>query len=128
VNYSYAVDANVWIEYFRGRDLGKITKMLESDLVYTSIIAITEIADKFEREGKKSEDEILFVRSRGVILPVSIKAAAAAAKIKKELRGRNPKFGMADAIQLASARERNTKFLTLDHDFEGETDVVVLKI
>lgn len=127
VNYKYLIDSSVWIEYFSGSQKSiKIRNILENELIATSIIAIAEIADKFERENKPLDQILNFIRSRAAILPLTVDIALLAAKLKKEIRKRNSKFGLTDALYLATASKENSIFITADNDFSGTSNVIII--
>jgi len=50
---------------------------------------------------------------------MTIPTALDAAKLKKDIRKKNRKFGLADAIHLATAYENKATLITTDLDFRG---------
>ena len=125
--YEYIIDSSAWVEYFSGSSKGnKIKEIIEESKVGTSIIAIVELADKFERENKNFENELDFIKSRATIISISINLALEAAKIKKEFRIKNSKFGIADAIHLATSKLESSKFVTSDNDFIHYNNVLLI--
>lgn len=126
-NYSYIIDSSAWIEYFSGNQKSiKIKDIIENELIATSIIAIAEVADKFERENRPLNQVLNFIQSRAAILPLTFDIALLAAKLKKEIRKRNSKFGLTDALHLATASKENSIFITTDNDFSGLSKVVII--
>lgn len=126
-NYSYIIDSSAWIEYFGGNQKSiKIKDIIENELIATSIIAIAEVADKFERENRPLNQVLNFIQSRAAILPLTFDIALLAAKLKKEIRKRNSKFGLTDALHLATASKENSIFITTDNDFSGLSKVVII--
>lgn len=55
------------------------------------------------------------------VAPFTVEIALAAARLKKQ-----KKFGMADAIVLATAQANNAKVLTGDDDFKKEENVIYI--
>ena len=127
MSYEYAIDSSAWIEYFEGTPKGtKIRKLIENNEIATSIIAVFELADKFEREKKDFENCLRFVQSRAEIMPVTVDIALKAAKLKNYIRREKNKFGAADAIHLATAISQNSVLITSDRDFTGLQNVMVI--
>ncbi|MBI2666815.1 PIN domain-containing protein [Candidatus Woesearchaeota archaeon] len=124
---NYLLDSSAWIEYFSGTTKGqKLIPLIEKQEVSTSIIAIAELADKFARENKEFDKVLEFIESRAGILPLTIGITLSAASLKKIIRQRNTKFGLADALHLATAIEHEAILVTSDHDFSGERNVLLL--
>ena len=59
-------DSSAWIEYFSGSKLGTIAKgyVDSTETIFTSVISVLEIKNKYQREGKKwkSRSSVLNVR------------------------------------------------------------------
>ena len=128
MNYEYLIDSSVWVEYFSGSEKGNKSKdIIESKKVAISIIAIAELADKFAREGKSFENYLLFIQNKAAILPITVSISLEAAKIKLKQRKKQPKFGLADALQLATSREKVCMFVTTDNDFVEMAGVLLVR-
>ncbi len=125
MSYKYIIDSSAWIEYFNGR-INEIKEIIEKETIATSIIAIAELADKFEREDREFSKYLKFIQSRAAILPLTLDIVFKAAKIKKEFRGKNPKFGLADALHLSTTLKENSILLTTDKDFSGSDNVLII--
>ena len=127
MNHKYCIDSSAWIEYFSGTQKGlKIKKLIEEDLICCSIIAISELADKFEKEEKEFDTKLKFIQSRSTIIQLNIDIALQAAKIKKDIRKQNPKFGLVDGIHLATSQQENSVFVTSDNDFNGIKNTLII--
>lgn len=127
MSYEFILDSSVWIEYFIGNiKIEKIKEVIEEGNIATSILAIVELADKFNRDGKDFESYLNFIKSHAVILPITISIALESAKIKKKFRVKNSKFGIADSIHLATAHSENTKLLTKDSDFSDADNAYLI--
>lgn len=128
MSYRYIVDSSAWIEYFSGSDLGKaIKEIIEGENLACSIIVIAELADKFYREKKSFDAPLSFIMGRAAILTLTISTCQEAARLKQEIRLRNSKFGLADAIHLATAYEQKAMLLTTDNDFNGVDNALLLR-
>ncbi len=118
--YKYLIDSSAWVEYYLGSSKGlKIKQIIEEEAIATSIIALAELADKFEKEEKEIAPILGFIQSRAAIIHLSITIILDAAKIKKDIGRRNKKFGLADALHLATARQESLSFITADNDFKN---------
>ena len=127
MSFSYVVDTSAWIEYFSATDKGlKIKQLIEQEEIATSITALLEIADKFERENRRFDICLRFVQKRAVILPLTIELALAAAKLKKKQREKREKFSISDGAHLATAIEEGAVLLTADNDFAGLENVLLV--
>ncbi|MBI5389528.1 PIN domain-containing protein [Candidatus Woesearchaeota archaeon] len=125
--YKYLIESSAWVEYLGGSAKGKkVKELIESEAVATSVISIAELADKFEREGLTFQPSLNFMHATSAILPITVDICVHAAAIKKEQRTLSPKFGLADALHLATARREKARLITSDGDFRGSTDVVLI--
>lgn len=127
MSYNYVIDSSAWVDYLRGTSNGpKLKRLIELEEIATSVLALAEIADKFERDNMKFEIMLKFITRQSVILPVSIEAALRAAKLKNEIRKRRAKFGISDGIHLATAIEEGATLVTSDSDFTGLENVLLV--
>ncbi len=127
MSYNYLVDSSAWVEYFSGTPKGlKFQEIIEQQKIATSIVAIAELAEKFERDNLSFDAPLQFIQSKAAILALSIDIALRAAKIKKEVCSRNTKFGLADAIHLSMARSVNSVLITTDRNFAGCEHVIII--
>ena len=117
------VDSSVWIEFFSGSEKARIIE--DKDLA-TSIVAIAEIADKFEREEKDCTNVIQFINEHARVLPLTVEIALKAGKIKNNIRKKKSKFGLFDALHLATAQSIGAQLITADFDFVGIENVMVI--
>ena len=124
----YCIDSSAWLEYFKGTIKGAQVKAIieKEDEIITSILAVAEIADKYEKESISHEQALSYIKGRAAFLPITIAIAVRAAQIKKHMRKRNTKFGLADAIHLATAMEEKAIFVTTDNDFQGAENVMII--
>ncbi len=127
MSYNYVIDSSAWIDYLVGTSNGlKLKRLIEQEEIATSVVALAEIADKFERDKIKFEIMLKFITRRSMILPVSIEVALKASKLKNEVRKKRAKFGISDGIQLATALEEGATFVTSDRDFKGLENVLLI--
>lgn len=125
MNFEFVLDSSAWLEYISDAE-SPVKEIVEGSLTGTSVIGVAEMADKFVRDGRPFEMVLRFIKSRSLVLPLTEGGALEAARIKNAIRPHCPKFGIADAIHLATARERKAKLVTFDADFMGLPDVVYL--
>ena len=128
MSYKYCIESSAWVEYFSGSVIGeKIKDLIETEEIATSIIAVAELADKFERDARQFHQYLLFIQSRAAILPISIKITLTSAKLKKQFRKKHKKFGLADALHLATAQSAQAILITKDRGFSSAEDVMILE-
>lgn len=127
MSYRYVIESSAWVEYFGGTPKGEqLKEIIETELIATSLLAIAELADKAEREQQPFDNVLQFIQSKATILPLTVPIVLSAAKLKKQLRRQNPKFGLADAIHLATAVLHSAPLLTADNDFRGAENVIFI--
>jgi predicted nucleic acid-binding protein len=126
MGYKYVIESSAWAEYLGGTGKGeKVRQIIEHDMAATSIIAIVELADKFQRENKKFGTALEFIKSRAAVIPLTEWIALEAARLKKEIRSKNSKFGIADALHLATALQEKAVLVTFDNDFPKDENVML---
>lgn len=127
MSFKYVIDSSAWLAYLEGSQKGaEIHRIIEERAGAITILSLAELADKFERENKAFEKTLQFIQSKAPILSLNISIILDAAKIKKKQRATRTKFGLIDALHLATANHHAAIFMTLDYDFTGLENVVVL--
>ena len=122
------LDSFAWMEYFMGTQEGEnIRKLVDDDIqLYTSPIVIAEIYSKSLRTDGNAEERKDFIIKRCALIVLDENIAVEAAKIHAENKIKKPDFGLADAIILASARNRNIKVVTGDPHFKDFKDAIMM--
>jgi len=122
------LDSFAWMEYFMGTQEGeKIRRLVDDDIqLYTSPIVIAEIYSKSLRTDGNAEERKDFIIKRCALIVLDENIAVEAAKIHAENKIKKPDFGLADAIILASARNRNIKVVTGDPHFKDFKDAIMM--
>jgi predicted nucleic acid-binding protein len=64
------------------------------------------------------------IEAASEVVPISREAAASAAGLLADLRRSDPSASLADALMLATARERGVRLVSNDAAFAGLKDVV----
>lgn len=124
----YLIETSAWVEYFGGTEKGqKIRDIIENEEIVTSIMAIIELADKSERQQVESKTLIEFIQARCMIVNLSLDIGLVAAKIKNERRKKSPKFGLVDALHMATARHEKAMLVTTDKDFFNMEQVLLVE-
>ena len=128
VSYDYILDSSAWIEYFGGTSKGeKIKNMIEGKKIATSVLAISEIVNKFDKENRPNFHFLEFINKNSAMLTLTFDIAVSSGLLKNILRKKSNKFSLIDAIHLATAREENSILLTTDTDFlQAENVEIVL--
>lgn len=127
MNYNYVIDSSAWIEYFGATPKGlKVKPVIEREEIATSMTALLEIADKFERKNLRFDVCLQFIQRRAAILPLTVELALAAAKLKRKQREKHEKFSIADGVHLATAQQEGAVLVTADSDFSGIENVMIV--
>jgi predicted nucleic acid-binding protein len=105
----------------------KIMSEIGDEDVYISMVQLAEIATWATRNKAPPEERVEAVKEMARIVPLNQGICLDAAAIKRRRRkaGRND-FGLVDGIVLATARSIGQRVLTIDEDFAGEDDCVVV--
>ncbi|MCD4767886.1 MAG: PIN domain-containing protein [Methanosarcinales archaeon] len=122
------LDSFAWMEYFMGTQEGeKVRRFVDDDMqLYTSPIVIAEIYSKSLRTDGNAEERKDFIVKRCALIVLDEIIAVEAAKIHAEKKIKTPDFGLADALILASARNRKIKVVTGDPHFKDFKDAVMM--
>ena len=111
------IDSWAWIEYFKGTQYGeRARKYIESgEEILVSAINVSEVYRfLLQHRAQEAQQLIDFVLRTSFVIPIDVPIALHAARLKVE-----KKFGMADAIVLATAREQHSQVVTGDDDFKN---------
>jgi predicted nucleic acid-binding protein len=125
------LDTSAIVEIFRGpagsAHFEKIMTEIADEEVYVSTIQLAEIADWATGNKAPPEKRVEAVKemARMVTLDERICLDAAAIKQRRRKAGHDD-FGLIDGIILATARSIGQRVLTLDEDFAGESDCLVI--
>lgn len=119
------IDTNILIDYFEGKLPLKYLDIISFASICT--ITLAEIADKFETKNIDFKDAKNFILNNFEIIPIDIEIAILAAKLKKEIRTKQSKFGLADALILATAKSNNLILYTKDNDFKDYATILKYK-
>ena len=129
-NSEYLLDTYAWVEYFIGSREGKIVKkLIESEKINTSIISIAELSDKYYREGLTDEWEgrYKFIVSKSNIILCTMEIAKNAGPRKWELRKTIENIGLADAIIIETAFQKELIIVSGDPHFKNLDNVLFLE-
>lgn len=127
----YIFDSYAWIEYFTGTRKGEIVRsIIENDKneIYTSSLAVAEIAVKLLKSGKDPEEAYIFLTLSSKELPVDNETAKDAAYLYVEKRKKFKDIGIVDVIIMTQARINGLMIVTGDAEhFKGEKNTLILK-
>jgi predicted nucleic acid-binding protein len=127
----YVIDSFAWLEYFMGSPRGEAAKEVidnRTDEKFTPAICMAEVyAKSLKSEGEAmAETRRNFMRDRSAVAPLDEERAVEAAKIDVARKKEVNRWGLADSIVLATARELSARVVTGDSHFEGLKDVVMI--
>lgn len=128
---SFVIDTSVLIEVILKTDAGvKAHALLKNGVALTPSIVIAEFVVRFNRAGFAAEKlaaRLNLVKEFSRIVTLDEELAVAAGNIRHEMRKSGRKFGLSDAIILATARANGAKVITADEDFRGMREAILLK-
>lgn len=105
----------------------EITAKVGDEEAYVSIIQLAEVADWATINKAPPDDRIDAVKGLARIVPLDERICLSAAEIKsRRRRAGYLSFGLIDGVVLGTARSIGQRVLTLDKDFEGEEDCILL--
>ena len=119
------VDSSGWIEVFTdGPKADRFLAVLEQDdLLVVPAISLLEVFKWVLREHSEAQAiQAVAVMQRGKVVDLDSQLAIAAAQLSHTLR-----LPMADSIILATARSQQARLYTMDADFQGLSDVELIK-
>jgi predicted nucleic acid-binding protein len=119
---SKLLDSSAWLSYFFGEN-ERVKEIVEScSILYTQAISLFEIKRKFlEMSTKKSNSALNFIKERSIILALDEEIAEKAAEVAHETD-----LHAIDSMICATALVAESTLITLDFDFKGLDQVVIL--
>lgn len=106
----------------------RIRKEVGGSQLYVSCIQLAELADWATKSGAPAAERVEALEQMANVAPLTKEICLEAAAIKSARRKKGlSAFGIIDGIVLATARSLGQSLLTLDADFAGEEDCVVLR-
>ncbi len=120
---AYVIDSFAWIEYFLGTAAGhKALGFIESDKGITPTIVIAELAAKYRRDRLPIAADLNFIIAKTRIAPLNTEIAERAGSLSSDRKQKVKRWGLADSIVLATAREYGAKVVTGDEHFRDLAD------
>ncbi len=120
-------DTSVLVEIFEGSQAGKVAFEALHCPCDISAAAVAEACSRAAKSGVATNKIVAACEELGAIIPLSATIAQHAGVLYTDIRSRRSKFGMVDAMILATAHVQKTTLLTFDNDFRGLPGVTVLK-
>ncbi len=134
MKYKYVLDSYAWVEYVIGSLMGEFVEFLLNNAdCFTPTIVIAELSDKFHREKKLKDWELLFkfLKNTTQIIPLSEMLAFQSGQQKTKLRKKHlpgdQKVGLADAIIYQTSLNHEAKLVSGDDHFKNIKNVIYLK-
>ena len=123
MNDSKLIDSSVWIAYFFN---GKCTEFIDSEeILLLSTLSLFEIKKKLAKskiEGSKIMKSMEFIKKRSLVVPVSGHIAEKAVDLSLD-NG----LPIIDSVIYATSVLNNATLITLDNDFRGLKNVIIVK-
>ena len=124
---AYVIDSFAWFEYFAGSTAGAHAKpFIEGSKGITCTIVIAELSEKYRREKLAFDADLDYMIARTRVVPLDTKIAERAGALSYERKRKVKRWGLADSIVLATARECGAKIVTGDEHFGDLADEAIM--
>ena len=115
---AYVIDSFAWLEYFAGSRAGAEAKpFIESGKSITPTIVIAELTEKYRREKMAFAPDRDFIIGKTRIISLDTEIAEKAGTLNHERKRVVKRWGLADSMVLATAREHGARIVTGDEHF-----------
>lgn len=123
MNASKLFDSSVWIDFLLYGNHKELVKKTEMPML--SVISLFEIEKKLLQKklgGTPLAKSMSFIKKRSFIIPIDEATAEKAARVSLQ-------FGLPaiDALIYSTAVENNAALVTMDNDFRGLPNVILLE-
>jgi len=121
------IDSFAWFEYFLGSTAGaRARPFIESSKGITPTIVIAELSEKYRREDLAFTEDLDFIIGKTRVASLDAKIAQKAGALSHERKRNVRRWGLADSIILATAREYKAKIVTGDEHFRDLVDEAIM--
>jgi predicted nucleic acid-binding protein len=126
-NETCVIDSFAWFEYFLGSTAGaRARPYIESSKGITPTIVIAELSEKYRREDLAFAEDLDFIIGKTHVVSLDTKIAQKAGALSHERKRNVRRWGLADSILLATAREYKAKIVTGDEHFRDLADEAIM--
>jgi len=120
------IDSFAWFEYFLGSTAGEEARpFIESSRGMTPTIVIAELSEKYRRENLAFVEDLDFMIFRTHVVPLDTEIARKTGALSHERKRKIRRWGLADSIVLASAREHKARIVSRDEHFRDLADEAI---
>jgi len=125
------LDTSVIIEIFRSPSTSgcfkRILREIGDEEAFVSHVQLAETADWAIKNGVSARERVGSVKEFARMVPLDEEICLEAPNVKYRRRELGySDFSLMDGIILATARSIGQRMLTLDKDFEGEADCLII--
>jgi predicted nucleic acid-binding protein len=121
------IDSFAWFEYFLGSRAGaRARPYVESSKGITPTIVIAELSEKYRREDLAFTEDLDFIVGKTRVVPLDARIAQKSGTLSHERKRKVARWGLADSIVLATAREYKAKIVTGDEHFRDLADETIM--
>ncbi len=123
-------DTYAWIEYLIGSSIGKKVEIYLEDKdneIFTPSIVFLELSCKAAKEKwdfKKISD---FIKMHSRAIGLGEEVIEKCGELYSDLKKKNKRFGLVDAVILTTSLKLDAKVLTGDEHFRGLKNALMLK-
>lgn len=122
-------DAYAWLEYLDGsKDGGRVNELINNseNTVFTNNVTFAEVISVAKRRRSNVEIAARAILSLSQVYEGDLEFYKDVGLLHAELRQNIPRFGLADAFVLLTARKLGAKVVTGDPHFKGLKGVVFI--
>jgi predicted nucleic acid-binding protein len=123
----YVIDSFAWFEYFLGSEAEmRANPYIEAGNAITPTIVIAELSHKYAREKMSFSERLNFILARTQDVNLDTAIARQSGLLNHKRKQVTKRLGLADSIELATARTHSAKIITGDEHFRDLTDEVIM--
>ena len=119
---SKLIDSSVWLDYLHNAAYSEVID--SEEIIFLSVLSIFEIKKKLigeKNSTQKISESMKFIKSRSIILPINEEIVEKAVEISTQ-----NKLPAIDSLIYATAIVNKLMVITLDNDFRGLDNTIVL--
>lgn len=127
---TYIIDTGGWIEYFIGSEKGKKVEQIlgrKDSIIITAESTIAEIFSWTKTRNLSFPQALEALTRMSQMQEIHLNLWIEAMSIRADQRKIKPKFGIMDALIVATSNIFHATIVTTDTDFSGLPNVLLLK-
>ncbi len=126
----YVLDSCIWLDYLNGEASAEQVKgMLQESKneIITHKVTLAEVVSVAKRRGYNADIAFNAITTLSHMYEGDVTFCKEVGLLHAERRQKIPKFSLADAFVVMTAKKMRAKIVTSDTDFLGQKDVLMFK-